>query len=366
MLSFNEYLAQGNAWLFIPGAIVLGALHGLEPGHSKTMMTAFIVAIRGTAWQALLLGLSATISHTAIIWILAFIGLHYSSSLNMEELEPYFQLATGVMVIGLACWMLYRTRQAQKEIHHHEHTDHGAHGGVMVDTGHGLVEISVFETNVPPRFRLYFYDSKNVQIKMPSNQIVTLETIRPNGVKQIFNFSSKEDYWEATEHLPEPHEFQAVLELKHGDHAHTYKVDFAEGHHHGDADSEFGDAHERAHALELQKRLDNNSKVTTGQVILFGLTGGLLPCPSAFAVLMICLQLKKFTLGFAMVLAFSLGLAITLVTVGVLAAISVKHVSKRFSRFGEFARKAPYVSSTLMIAIGLLVAMQGLRHLIMN
>jgi ABC-type nickel/cobalt efflux system permease component RcnA len=26
------------AWLYFPSAILLGALHGLEPGHSKTMM----------------------------------------------------------------------------------------------------------------------------------------------------------------------------------------------------------------------------------------------------------------------------------------------------------------------------------------
>ncbi|MEQ1714521.1 MAG: hypothetical protein ABL907_00830, partial [Hyphomicrobium sp.] len=31
-----------------PVAVLLGALHGLEPGHSKTMMAAFIIAVRGT------------------------------------------------------------------------------------------------------------------------------------------------------------------------------------------------------------------------------------------------------------------------------------------------------------------------------
>ncbi len=38
MLPIAELLQQGssNAWLFIPSAILLGALHGLEPGHSKT------------------------------------------------------------------------------------------------------------------------------------------------------------------------------------------------------------------------------------------------------------------------------------------------------------------------------------------
>ena len=37
--------AGGNGWLYLPVAVLLGALHGLEPGHSKTMMAAYIVAI---------------------------------------------------------------------------------------------------------------------------------------------------------------------------------------------------------------------------------------------------------------------------------------------------------------------------------
>ena len=62
---------SSSVWLYIPVAILLGALHGLEPGHSKTMMAAFIIAIRGTVWQAVLLGLSAAISHSLLIWVLA-------------------------------------------------------------------------------------------------------------------------------------------------------------------------------------------------------------------------------------------------------------------------------------------------------
>ena len=77
MNDFSHLLQQGamNAWLFIPSAILLGALHGLEPGHSKTMMAAFIVAVRGTVGQAVLLGLSATVSHTLIVWLVALGGL---------------------------------------------------------------------------------------------------------------------------------------------------------------------------------------------------------------------------------------------------------------------------------------------------
>jgi nickel/cobalt exporter len=128
-------------------------------------------------------------------------------------------------------------------------------------------------------------------------------------------------------------------------------------------EAEFQDAHEREHAEEIEKRFANRS-VTTGQLILFGLTGGLLPCPSAFAVLMICLQLKQFTLGFALVLAFSVGLALTLVSLGSLAALSVKHASKHFKGFGKIARKAPYVSSVVLLVIGLLIAAQGVKQLL--
>lgn len=37
MTDFSTLIQQGtaSAWLFIPSAILLGALHGLEPGHSN-------------------------------------------------------------------------------------------------------------------------------------------------------------------------------------------------------------------------------------------------------------------------------------------------------------------------------------------
>ena len=364
MTSFNDYVSQGNAWLFIPAAIVLGALHGLEPGHSKTMMAAFIIAVRGTVKQAVLLGLSATISHTAVIWVLAFVGLHYAGKFNVETTEPYFQVATGVIVIGMALWMFARTRREQRaaEHHHHDH-DHGTHDGVMVKTELGWVEISVFETDVPARFRLYFFDDQRQPLPLRADQTILIETVRPGGQRETFSFAPQNDYVESTTNIPEPHEFEAVLKLEQSGHTQTYSTKFEEHHHHHDSTAEFQDEHERQHAAEFQNRFANR-QAATGQIILFGLTGGLLPCPSAFAVLMVCLQLKKFTLGFALVLAFSLGLAITLVTVGAVAALSVKHATRRFKGFGELARKAPYVSSTVMVLIGLFVAAHGLNTLI--
>ena len=60
-----------NPFILMIFAMLLGALHGLEPGHSKTMMAAFVIAVRGTVGQAVLLGLSAAVSHSIIVWVLA-------------------------------------------------------------------------------------------------------------------------------------------------------------------------------------------------------------------------------------------------------------------------------------------------------
>lgn len=87
MTEFTTLLQQGNAWFFIPSAILLGALHGLEPGHSKTMMAAFIIAIKGTIKQAVMLGLAATISHTAVVWLIAFGGMVISKRFTAQSAE---------------------------------------------------------------------------------------------------------------------------------------------------------------------------------------------------------------------------------------------------------------------------------------
>ncbi|SQB42593.1 nickel/cobalt efflux protein RcnA [Citrobacter koseri] len=94
MGEFSTLLQQGNAWFFIPSAILLGVLHGLEPGHSKTMMAAFIIAIKGTIKQAVMLGLAATLSHTAVVWLIALGGMYISRAFTAESVEPWLQLVS--------------------------------------------------------------------------------------------------------------------------------------------------------------------------------------------------------------------------------------------------------------------------------
>ena len=375
MENFSVLLQSGNAWVFIPSAILLGALHGLEPGHSKTMMAAFIVAVRGTVGQAILLGLAATLSHTAVVWAVAMGGLYLGRNWSAEATEPYFQVASAVLIILIALWMLWRTysEQQRESIEtNHGDAEHRGHGGAThrIDTGNGVVDLEVFEDGVSPRFRVRFEGHAT----LPRDQTVSLETARLGGGSQSFILASKGTYLESLDEIPEPHEFTARLSIEHGGHTHSFDVEFSEsdhdhehGQHHGNhglavSEPGFQDAHERAHANDIKRRFASRN-VTTGQIIGFGLTGGLIPCPAAITVLLLCLQLKRFALGASLVLCFSIGLAITMVAAGVVAALGVKHASKRFSGFGTFARRAPYASSALIILVGLYVGYHGLRSL---
>ena len=371
MTSLADLLAQGagHAWLFVPSALLLGALHGLEPGHSKTMMAAFIVAVRGTVWQAILLGLSATASHTAIVWAIGLAGLYFGRNLDLDTAEPWFQLASAAIIIGVALWMVWRTwREQRAEAHEHGHDHHHDHGHDetrRIDTGHGLVALSIFEEGAPPRFRLAAERGH-----APLAAEVSVSTARPDGGVQAFSFVQRVGFLESVDEIPEPHDFTARLSIAHGSHTHDFDVVFSEhdhdhgnGHDHGGLDVSspgFQDAHELAHANDIKKRFAGRD-VTTGQIVLFGLTGGLIPCPASITVLLLCLQLKQIALGATLVLCFSIGLAATMVTVGVAAAIGMRHAEKRFSgAFATFARRAPYASGALITIVGLVLATQAL------
>jgi nickel/cobalt exporter len=350
MTDFAQLLQQGagHAWLFVPSAILLGALHGLEPGHSKTMMAAFIVAIRGTVLQATLLGLSAALSHTGIVWVVALGGLYFGREWGGEQSEAYFQLGSSFIIIGVAMWMVWRTwREQHSEHDHHHHPE-----PQRIEAGRSVLTVEIFEDGVPPRWRIGV--ERGV---LPDAYDLRLETLRSDDNRQSFSFVRSGDVLESIDTIREPHAFQVIGSIAGC--PGTFQLAFEE-HDHSHIDlGEEDDAHARAHAADIRKRFTGRT-VTTWQIILFGLTGGLIPCPAAITVLLLCIQLKQLSLGFVLVLCFGIGLALTMVSAGVIAALSIRHIEKRWSGFSRFAHNAPYVSAALILIVGIYTGWLGL------
>jgi nickel/cobalt exporter len=104
--------------------------------------------------------------------------------------------------------------------------ERGPHEGFLVNLGHGFVEVTIFETDVPPRFRLFFHDKHKQARSVPRNATVTIETVRPDDTRQTFDFQAGSEYLESTIEIPEPHAFKAIVHVSHGSHTHTHEVDF--------------------------------------------------------------------------------------------------------------------------------------------
>jgi hypothetical protein len=91
-----------------------------------------------------------------------------------------------------------------------------------IETGHGALELSIFEDGVPPRFRL----------SGPAADKVTVETKRDDGARQVFAFANRGGYWESLDEIPEPHGFEVTITIERSGHAQVCATGFAE-HDHG-------------------------------------------------------------------------------------------------------------------------------------
>ena len=126
---------EGVLVLLLLTALAWGALHALSPGHGKAMVAAYLVGTRGTARHAVALGATVTVTHTAGVFALGLVALGLSEYVLPEDLFPWLNLASGLLVLGVGAAVLRshlrrRRRHSHHEHHHHDHHhDHDhAHG----------------------------------------------------------------------------------------------------------------------------------------------------------------------------------------------------------------------------------------------
>src|SRR6516225_1711066 len=107
---FTELIASrqlGLGIIVLAGIIAagLGALHALEPGHGKTIVAAYLVGSRGTASQAMFLGLIVTASHTAGVYLLGAITLWAQRYIVPERVYPILGMLSGLIIAGLGFYL---------------------------------------------------------------------------------------------------------------------------------------------------------------------------------------------------------------------------------------------------------------------
>jgi ABC-type nickel/cobalt efflux system permease component RcnA len=117
---------QGVLVFLLLAAFAWGAIHALSPGHGKAMVAAYLVGTRGTARHAVGLGAAVTVTHTIGVFALGVVTLALSQYVLPEDLYPWLNLLSGVMVMGIGALVLRaRVRKARARDSHHHHHHHG-------------------------------------------------------------------------------------------------------------------------------------------------------------------------------------------------------------------------------------------------
>jgi ABC-type nickel/cobalt efflux system permease component RcnA len=200
--------------------------HALSPGHGKTIIAAYLVGRRGTPWHAAALGGIVTATHTIGVFALGLITLALSQFIVPEQLYPWLNLISGVLVVGIGLAVFRsRLRHRRAHAHHHHHREH--------------------------------------------------------------------------------------------------------------------------------------EELGRGSLLAVGISGGLLPCPSALVVLLAAISLHRVAFGMLLIVAFSAGLALSITGIG-LVAVLAKHVFRRASFDGRLIRLLPAASALVILVAGVAMTARAL------
>jgi ABC-type nickel/cobalt efflux system permease component RcnA len=147
------------------------------------------------------------------------------------------------------------------------------------------------------------------------------------------------------------HNHSHILQTSHS-HPHPHAQDHSHAHGH--------DHHDHSEHSHLPPGADG-APVTGRSLLLLGVSGGIIPCPSALVVLLGAIALNRIGFGLVLVLAFSFGLAGALTAIG-LMFIYAGRLFERVPAQGRIVRAIPVLSALLITLIGLAISLRALQE----
>lgn len=150
------------------------------------------------------------------------------------------------------------------------------------------------------------------------------------------------------------------------DHDHTHHEHAHSGpQHHDEHAGRHADTHGHQHVVPAGETIRPRDLIT------LGVTGGILPCPSALVVMLAAISVGQVGLGLALITAFSLGLAATLTAGGMLMLYGRafvtrlvdhpcgEHVPQVWRQWARLvSRRLPVVSAAIVAALGVIILVQ--------
>ena len=275
----GSHLQPRAALLTLLGALLLGAVHALSPGHGKTIVGAYLIGSRGTPRHALFLGLTVTITHTLGVFALGFATLYASRYVVPERLFPILSLLSAALVLLMGIVLLVQRGRIARR--------------------------SLAAANFVP---------------LPAIQRMEPHATAPVGARGLI-------------FTPVASSIDKTMHSHGGGPMHSHAPPGASG-----------------------------EKISWRSLLALGISGGLVPCPSAMVLLLAAVALNKTAYGMLLVVAFSVGLAITLTLVGLVFLYARNRFQGRSVR-SRWAYLLPVMSACTITVLGIALCVGALRSI---
>ncbi len=148
----------------------------------------------------------------------------------------------------------------------------------------------------------------------------------------------------------------------HHSHDHNAHDHHTHDHHAHDHEHSHDESLVHSHGGQTHSHLPpgaDGSRITWRSLLALGISGGLLPCPSALVVLLSAVSLHRVGYGLILVIAFSLGLAATLTAVG-LMFVYARRLMKRPLGNGRLAQVLPVASAFVIACAGAVICYEAI------
>ncbi|MEU2739498.1 sulfite exporter TauE/SafE family protein [Streptomyces sp. NPDC007095] len=335
----RHHLTVGFAALALVISVFLGAMHALAPGHGKTLMAATAAARGGKAGLRDVLPLAASVTVTHTLGVVALGLLVTAGSAAAPSVIAWLGIASGVLVTFAGATLVRRAwrnrprRPGLEHAHGHAHDhphDHHAHS--HADAHEHAHDHEQAEEHERPLVLAH------------ASAATAAADSKPHTHGHERGHSHDHDYDHGHQHdhaHPHPHPHP---------HSHDHAVSPALEHTHGG----FTHTHEVAPTLR--------------GTILLGFAGGLVPSPSAVVVLVGAAALGQAWFGLLLVLAYGVGLALTLTAAGFAVVKLNDGMNRALAKRPRWAggptaalirRTAPLGSALIVIALGAGLVFKG-------
>jgi len=114
-------------------------------------------------------------------------------------------------------------------------------------------------------------------------------------------------------------------------------------------------AHEHSHGTQAHSHVPTlapGERLSFWQLIALGISGGIVPCPAALAVLLAAVSYGHFARGLSLVIVFSIGMAAVLVAIGIVMVKAASFAGQYVSE-SKWTRVVPVISAAIITLVGI-------------